>query len=112
MNRIRDFILNNGGQIKELPYGKEFTTWNGKNVKGKKYKVAISFNGLATIDLNFQSIVRRFENKGILNVLALGYSHCTKCSGTGRVNSYKHIENGLCFKCNGSGYVDDIKTNN
>ena len=28
---------------------------------------------------------------------------CPKCPGTGYIEQYAHIENGLCFKCNGTG---------
>ena len=29
---------------------------------------------------------------------------CTKCPGTGYIEQYAHVENGLCFKCNGTGH--------
>lgn len=28
---------------------------------------------------------------------------CNKCPGTGYLEQYAHVENGLCFRCNGSG---------
>lgn len=28
---------------------------------------------------------------------------CIKCRGTGRINAYNHILNGVCFDCNGAG---------
>lgn len=31
---------------------------------------------------------------------------CDKCSGSGRINGFGHIQNGLCFRCNGSGGFD------
>jgi DnaJ-class molecular chaperone len=30
---------------------------------------------------------------------------CTNCSGTGRVNHFAHIDNGICYACNGTGKV-------
>ena len=29
---------------------------------------------------------------------------CPKCPGTGYIDQYAHVENGLCFKCNGTGH--------
>ena len=31
---------------------------------------------------------------------------CPKCSGTGFIRYYGHIDGGRCFKCNGSGYYE------
>lgn len=28
---------------------------------------------------------------------------CPKCGGSGRIPSYLHVAEGLCFRCNGSG---------
>lgn len=30
---------------------------------------------------------------------------CPRCSGTGTVNHFLHVENGVCFLCGGSGQV-------
>lgn len=32
---------------------------------------------------------------------------CTNCSGTGRVDHFAHIANGVCFVCEGTGKVKD-----
>jgi len=34
---------------------------------------------------------------------------CPKCFGTGTINSYKHIQNGVCFECGGTGAVNGIE---
>ena len=33
---------------------------------------------------------------------------CPKCGGTGRIDYYYHVDNGVCFKCGGSGRYDSI----
>jgi len=30
---------------------------------------------------------------------------CPKCSGTGRIRAFSHIENGVCFLCAGNGDI-------
>ncbi len=32
---------------------------------------------------------------------------CDRCTGTGNIPIYKHIQGGVCFKCNGFGYLED-----
>jgi hypothetical protein len=31
------------------------------------------------------------------------FGKCTNCSGTGRVNHFAHIDNGICYACDGTG---------
>ena len=31
---------------------------------------------------------------------------CPRCDGNGRLDSFSHIEGGICFLCNGEGVVD------
>lgn len=31
---------------------------------------------------------------------------CPKCGGTGHIDFYNHVENGICFQCDGSGYYE------
>ena len=31
---------------------------------------------------------------------------CPKCSGTGHIPQYNHVEDGICFDCSGSGWID------
>jgi RecJ-like exonuclease len=104
MEKVRNYILNNGGQINELPFGKRFTQWNGEDVSSKNYKIIVRFSGVGLIGYDFPSLAKRLESKGVLNMVKLGYSHCPKCTGTG-VTHYT-VDNGRCFKCNGSGYVE------
>jgi len=33
---------------------------------------------------------------------------CPKCSGSGHILSYEHIENGICFKCYGTGSISEF----
>jgi DnaJ-class molecular chaperone len=28
---------------------------------------------------------------------------CPRCSGAGKLDAYRHVDNGVCFKCGGSG---------
>jgi hypothetical protein len=37
-------------------------------------------------------------------LIKLFVSFCTRCNGTGSLEHYKHVENGICFKCNGTRY--------
>jgi hypothetical protein len=104
MKRVREYITNNGGQINELPFGKRFTEWNGVDVRSKNYKTIVRFCGVGLIGYDFPSLAKRLEDKGVLNMLELGYSHCPKCNGTGI--THHTVDNGRCFKCNGSGYVE------
>jgi hypothetical protein len=104
MEKVRNYILNNGGQINELPFGKRFTQWNGQDVSIKNYKVIVRFSGIGLIGYDFPSLVKRLESKGVLDMLKFGYSHCHKCNGTG--TTHYTVDNGRCFKCNGSGYVE------
>jgi len=30
---------------------------------------------------------------------------CPRCNGLGRINCYKHVEDGICFLCEGKGTV-------
>lgn len=30
---------------------------------------------------------------------------CPKCGGTGKINGFRHVHDGICFKCNGTGKV-------
>jgi len=32
---------------------------------------------------------------------------CYKCGGTGYIEEYSHIRNGICFACNGQGWDND-----
>ena len=36
----------------------------------------------------------------------MSQSTCGKCSGTGVLNQFMHIDNGKCFDCDGTGTVD------
>lgn len=31
-------------------------------------------------------------------------STCKRCSGSGYLLQYRHIENGICFQCRGAGF--------
>jgi len=103
MEDVKKYIIENGGQVNELPFGKRFTQWNGEDVSGKNYKIIVRFAGVGLIGYDFPSLAKRLENKGVLNMIALGYSHCPKCKGTG-ITNYT-VDNGRCFKCNGGGFV-------
>ena len=41
------------------------------------------------------------------------FIECNRCSGTGYLEKYRHIENGICFKCNGlkkiPNYFEQLK---
>jgi hypothetical protein len=37
---------------------------------------------------------------------------CKRCNGQGRLSSYSHIANGVCFGCNGSGDSANPRTYN
>ena len=103
MTDVKEYIKSKGGEVNELPFGKRFIEWNGQDVRSKNYKVIVRFAGVGLIGYDFPSLAKRLEEKGLLDMLELGYSHCPKCSGTG-VTHYT-VDNGRCFKCNGSGYV-------
>ena len=32
-------------------------------------------------------------------------TNCDRCSGTGRLPQYNHVEAGICFKCRGGKYI-------
>jgi DnaJ-class molecular chaperone len=34
---------------------------------------------------------------------------CSKCKGTGIINSFFHVSNGVCFDCMGSGFLAENK---
>jgi hypothetical protein len=104
MRKVKDYIKNNNGQVNELPFGKRFVSWNGQDVRSHNYKIIVRFKGVGLIGYNFHSLVRRLEEKGLLNMLDFGYSHCPKCSGIG-ITSHT-FEGGRCFLCNGTGYVE------
>jgi len=103
MDNVKKYIIENGGQVKELPSGQIFTTWNGEDVSNKKYKVIVRFGGVGLIGYYFSTICKKLEEKGVLDMVSLGYSHCPRCNGTG-VTHYTR-DNGRCFKCNGGGYI-------
>jgi len=104
MEKVKNHILQNGGQIIECPIGKSLTRFYEKDITGLGYKVFIKFNGLALIDKSLIGAFHRLEKKGIIDMISLGYSHCPKCNGTGL--THYTVDNGRCFKCNGSGYVE------
>ena len=37
---------------------------------------------------------------------------CDRCSGSGSLPQFKHIENGVCFKCRGNGVVQCFSKKN
>lgn len=42
------------------------------------------------IHLEYNKIIAKIDN---IN------SDCTRCGGTGYLEQYKHVQNGICFKC-------------
>jgi len=38
-------------------------------------------------------------------VVKTHHSTCSRCSGTGHLPQYKHVEGGICFKCRGNKVV-------
>lgn len=56
-------------------------------------------------------IVQRIYRKRIVEcvVVAKDETHeiiekvCEKCNGTGKLNHFQHVDNGVCFKCGGHG---------
>lgn len=45
--------------------------------------------------------VYEFKNNNKIRVFN-SYSICSRCSGTGYLPQFKHVENGVCFKCGGN----------
>jgi len=39
----------------------------------------------------------------VLGVLHMGPEACERCAGVGVIESYKHIDGGLCYECGGTG---------
>ena len=105
MENVKRFIVQNGGQVNELPFGQRFTHWNGVDVREKNYKVIVRFRGMGLIGYDFAPIAKRLESKGLLNMIELGYGHCPKCNGTGF--THHTVDNGRCYKCNGSGFINN-----
>ena len=60
-------------------------------------------NGKKTIERLKSFIVNKAS--GIKKVVS-----CCKCSGTGYIKGFSHIQNGVCFTCSGSGKVLSYKT--
>jgi hypothetical protein len=41
--------------------------------------------------------------------MATNKATCDKCNGTGKLNHFNHIMDGVCFRCNGTGKIDRSK---
>lgn len=106
MKAVKEFIIENGGQIIECPFGKSLVRFYDKDITGMGYKVFIKFKGLSLVDKSFVGAVHRLEQKGLIDMLALGYSACPKCNGCGK--THHTFDNGRCFRCNGTGYVPAV----
>ena len=40
-----------------------------------------------------------------MNATTKIFDSCGKCDGTGVIQAFRHINNGMCYACNGSGQV-------
>ena len=63
--------------------------------------------------------IKDMENKSsnwkniTISINTLGFVtkniNCDRCSGTGRLPQFNHIEAGICFKCRGNKYITNYQ---
>lgn len=102
--KVYEKIASEGWRLEELPSGKAFTTWNGKNVRGKRYTVGITLKGICFAGTSSLSIFKKLHDDGHINLSELGFTSCNRCSGTG-YTSHTQVYGGVCFKCRGFGWA-------
>lgn len=53
------------------------------------------------LELHENNTIPIFDNKGNQIV---GFESCDRCAGTGTLEIYMHVQNGVCFKCKGNRF--------
>lgn len=53
-----------------------------------------------------RSLVPIYKDTRCLDIIGV-YCKCDKCSGSGYLPQYHHVQGGICFKCGGEGAVDN-----
>ncbi len=112
MSIQQKFLENLGAKIEYAGEGKIFTTWNGNDVRIKKYKYIISIFGAKYIAKSINGFILSMIKDGQINESNInenGHCLCPRCSGKGVMDHYKYYDGGWCFKCNGEGILWKIK---
>jgi len=73
---------------------KKRTTW------GFAYRRAGKNKYFSTCDEHKEEIQTRLRN----NKTKTDGPICEICGGTGTIQQYRHVMNGICFRCNGKGH--------
>ncbi len=104
IDKVIEYIKENGGIIHEAPEGKVWLEYAGRNLRGKNVKVAIDFAGYINYGKTIELAIIAIHKAGRISLYDFGYDTCPKCTGTGKV--WSSVHGGVCFKCRGFGVIE------
>ena len=93
--------------VMEAPAGQRWTKYpSGQPIApGVKAKFIITVGNRFYAGSTLEVLIIKAHREGKINLHDHGYDNCHRCSGTGKLSHYAHINEGNCFKCNGFGLV-------
>lgn len=106
IQQIKEYIIANGGQVNQLPFGRIYIKWNSKDVRDKRFTCIVRFNGKGFIGNCFEAIIPSIIKYNLINLEEFSCKKCGKCGGKGIIDYYRYNDSGICFKCGGIGIVE------
>jgi hypothetical protein len=83
-------------------YVKSWLPWDYPN------DALITFCSICHDHLHRTQSVKVYKENRDYFLEELDYEPCTRCSGSGYLQEYDHVQNGVCFRCGGQGFEEDL----
>lgn len=93
-----------GFKLWDAGEGKRWTLFpSGSPVKNQHARYMLRTANKTYAGSTIDSVIISAFRDGQVDLHKHGYDTCGRCSGSGKLSHYSHINNGTCFNCNGYG---------